>query len=329
MYNFLDLSITILPLITETDLSDQSVKSAADIVGIVGNVGKVGKEGFLLIFVPLVLGITIKLAIFPNHSISVNIYDKLPLILTNWIIIIPKLPLIFILIEILFNFTNPSTVNLNYDPSSSAISITILCLGIINIIAGAVLGISQIRIKRLLIYSGINHLGFIILAISNINSESLSVILFYIFQYSVNSLTIFIILLCFIYKPTNSHITFIHQIKIFNFSRQFLYFVFGLNIFSLCGIPPIVGFFSKIIVIQVSLNSQYFIILITVIITTIINSSYYLKILKILYFSPISEYNNSTIFQNNSTIIQISNVHGFFIILLTFFSTFFIFNADI
>lgn len=228
----------------------------------------------------------------------------------------PKLPILMVLIELLFNFSNFSnpyfteifTANL-FD---NFISITILFLSIINIIIGAIFGISQIRIKRLLFYSGINHIGFILLAISNLTSESLSVILFYIFQYSINSIDIFLILLCF-----NSNILFINQINAQ--INKFIYFIFSINIFSMCGIPPLIGFFAKMIILQVSLYNEFFFIILFSIITSIINSSYYLKILKILFFTFSLEFSKITIY----------NLQGFFIILLTFITFFFIFNADI
>ena len=88
----------------------------------------------------------------------------------------------------------------------------------------------------------------------------------------------------------------------------------------MCGIPPLIGFFAKMIILQVSLYNEYFFIILFSIITSIINSSYYLKIIKILYFTGSLEgFSNITIY----------NLQGFFIIFITFFVLFFIGNADI
>lgn len=249
-----------------------------------------------------------------------------------------------LLLEILFNFSmSLQEINLqmnqmgnNYNHYnfffSHSFSTIFLFISIFNIVVGAINGLSQIRIKRLLVYSAINHIGFILLCIVNLTAESLSTILFYIFQYSITSIDIFILLLCFFFKNVHvkdnkiqnkaiSNIYFIHQINAQ--IDKFIYFIFSINIFSISGIPPIIGFFAKIMVLQISLYNGYYFIIIFSIITSIINTSYYLKIIQIIFFS----YSDNLF--HYFTIVKISNIQGFFIIFLTFITFFFIFNADL
>jgi NADH-ubiquinone oxidoreductase chain 2 len=203
------------------------------------------------------------------------------------------------------------------------------------------LGLTQYRIKRLFAYSTISHVGFILLALSINSIESIQAFYFYIIQYSLANLNAFMILIGigysfllltnkntnveensiekslsthnYVFKPNNSlqnanlinsysPIQFISQLKGFFFINPVLAISFAITIFSFIGVPPLVGFFAKQMILSAALDNGYIFMSLVAILTSVIGAVYYLAIIKELFFEK-SEYNpslNSSLEKGNS-----------------------------
>jgi NADH-ubiquinone oxidoreductase chain 2 len=183
-----------------------------------------------------------------------------------------------------------------------------LISSLLSLIIGTVVGLTQFRIKRLLAYSTISHVGFILLALSVSSIESTQAFIFYLVQYSISNLNIFIILITigfslynYISKNTefnalldknNSPIQLISQLKGYFYINPVLSLSLAITIFSFVGIPPLVGFFAKQMVLSAALDSGYIFISLIAILTSVIGAVYYLNIIKeIFFYSPEHEYN--------------------------------------
>jgi NADH-ubiquinone oxidoreductase chain 2 len=173
------------------------------------------------------------------------------------------------------------------------------------LIVGTVLGLTQFRIKRLLAYSTISHVGFILLALCICSVESTQAFIFYLIQYSISNLNIFIILITIgftLYKGSsysktlnlmesnNSPIQLISQLKGYFYINPLLSISLAITIFSFVGIPPLVGFFAKQMVLSAALDNGYIFISLIAILTSVIGAVYYLNIIKeIFFYSPESK----------------------------------------
>lgn len=162
------------------------------------------------------------------------------------------------------------------------------------------MGLTQFRIKRLFAYSTISHVGFILLALSINSIESIQAFLFYLIQYSISNLNAFIILISIgfsLYYYTNSSeeykkledknnspIQLISQLKGYFYINPFLALSLSITIFSFAGIPPLVGFFAKQMVLSAALDSGYIFITLIAILTSVISAVYYLNIIKQVFF---------------------------------------------
>jgi NADH-ubiquinone oxidoreductase chain 2 len=153
-------------------------------------------------------------------------------------------------------------------------------------------------------YSTISHLGFILLALSISSIESTQAFIFYLIQYSISNLNAFIILIAigfslFSLKETNenldkelldksnSPIQLISQLKGYFYINPLLSLSLTITIFSFVGIPPLVGFFGKQMVLSAALDNGYVFISLIAILTSVIGAVYYLNIIKeIFFFSP-------------------------------------------
>jgi NADH-ubiquinone oxidoreductase chain 2 len=172
---------------------------------------------------------------------------------------------------------------------------------ILSLVIGSVLGLTQFRIKRLFAYSTISHVGFILLALSINTVESTQAYIFYLLQYSISNLNAFLLLISIgfslylytyvdkkekeeIIDKNNSPIQLISQIKGFFFINSFLAISLSVTIFSFVGIPPLIGFFAKQMVLSAALDSGYTFVSLVAVITSVIGAGYYLNLIKQVFF---------------------------------------------
>ncbi len=309
--------------------------------------------GLLLIFI----GFLFKIAAAPLHNWSPDVYDGTPTIVTMYLTILPKIAIFMFLLEICTHFgiyhghlTCPSIgeggsfawapfgllasfgggvgeeISNSFLVESSIYKL-LLITSICSLLIGSVLGLSQIKIKRLLAYSTISHIGFILLALLINTEQSIDSFLFYILQYTITNLNLFLIILALTYthkinsnqlinlSPNNKSLlinkplplfssapyppkggyiggeiisykskdlNYILDLKNLFFSNPLLSLCLCICLFSMAGIPPLIGFFSKQFVLYAAIQNGFYLTAILAIIVSVISASYYLKIVKLL-----------------------------------------------
>nr|YP_009487233.1 NADH dehydrogenase subunit 2 [Russula abietina]AWB36135.1 NADH dehydrogenase subunit 2 [Russula abietina] len=309
--------------------------------------------GLILIFI----GLLFKIAAAPLHTWAPDVYADSATIITTWLTIMPKISILLILFEIqnhinlieniniilelnpLNNIINNHTLsfNNNYLWSKNLLLISSL----LSLLIGTILGLAQTKIKRLLAYSTISHVGFILLALAINSEQSIEALIFYIIQYTITNLNTFLIIILFGYIIKNSFrdliksimvedetgtendINYISELKGQFFLNPVLSITLTICLFSMAGIPPLIGFFSKQFVLYSAIQNGYYFMSIIAIIVSIISASYYLKIIKILFTKEenTSEYSDKELkIINNLNIkseIEISSTNSFIISTLT------------
>lgn len=246
----------------------------------------------------LSVGLLFKISAAPFHFWSPYVYDNIPTIITTFVAVIAKISIFLLLLE-LVHYTTKSYIYTNY---SWTISLLISCL--LSLIIGTIGGLTQFRIKKLYAYSTISHLGFILLALSINSVESIQAFIFYIIQYSISNLNAFIILISIgfyynyiinidnkhIQEKNNSPIQYISQLKGFFYINPYLSLSLIITLFSFVGVPPLVGFFGKQIVLSAALDKGYLFIVIVAVLTSVISAVYYLAVIKQIVFYRPNEY---------------------------------------
>src|SRR5213592_3745616 len=130
-----------------------------------------------------------------------------------------------------------------------------------SLIIGTVVCLTQFRIKRLFAYSTISHVGFILLALTINSIESIQAFIFYLMQYSISNLNAFIILISigfslFYYSnDIEEYKQLISQLKGYFYINPALALSLTITIFSFVGIPPLIAFFAKQMVLSAALDS--------------------------------------------------------------------------
>lgn len=302
------------------------------------------------------IGFLFKVAAAPLHNWAPDVYDGVPTIVTSWLTTMPKISIFVFLLELqsgLEGSFESLSLLVNDDTSINIWKNLLLIASVLSLIIGTVVGLSQYRIKRLLAYSTISHVGFLLLALAINTEESIESFLFYLIQYSLTNVNTFLILLAFGYIMSTSKsyllsnravnkqsvnstdIQFIDQLKGQFKENPLLGLSLALCLFSMAGIPPLIGFFAKQMVLYSSTHGGYYFLSIIAILVSVISASYYLKIIRVIYFdSPDTQtdvvYKENNMNSSDSMITPtITNVHSLLISSLTMIIVLFVLQPSI
>lgn len=195
--------------------------------------------------------------------------------------IIPKLIFISILFKLYyFIFFDFSGFLVNY----------FFILTSISFIIGSVGGIYQVKIKRLLVYSMIYNNGYFLLMLANPSLFNVITLCYFLLIYILNLLGLFICIIAVRSAVTNKQLTSIYSLSNLFRINPILALSFIFLLFSLSGIPPLVGFFSKFYLLYTGFSNNFIVIIFIGLFTSILNIFYYMKLIKIIAFSKIKNY---------------------------------------
>jgi len=267
----------------------------------------------------LCVGFLFKVSAAPFHFWSPDVYDAIPTIVTTFVAIIAKISIFIFFLE-LVHYTSNSLFTNNFSWTTS-----LLISSLFSLIIGTILGLTQFRIKRLYAYSTISHIGFILLALSINSIESIQAFIFYLMQYSLSNLNAFMLLLAigyslycysnenkkyiFLLDKNNSPIQLISQMKGFFYINPILALSLAITLFSFAGIPPLIGFFAKQMVLSAALDNGYIFLTLVAILTSVISAVYYLNIIKEIFFDK-PEYKVNTFINNVDMYATITKKNG-------------------
>ena len=189
------------------------------------------------------------------------------------------------------------------------------------------IGLQQKKLKRLFVYSSIVNVGFILLGIASGSNESLQNVFIFLILYLFMSLSLWVFYISLRFNSNNRLTSYINDFSSLILTNPFLILVFILNLFSLAGIPPLIGFWTKLIIILSALDASLYFSAIFIVIVNVIGVFYYLRLVKGLYFNlnNISIYSFNAISKENSIVLSLSflfiiyfMVNSDFIILLSY-----------
>lgn len=256
-----------------------------------------------IIFV--LVGLMFKLAIAPFHVWSPDVFEGSPLSVTAFFAFVPKIAVLSVIIRIIL-----SICYVFFVPCQEFL----LICSLTSIFVGVLGALFQKKIKRFLAYSSISHFGFIFLGICSGSFEGIFASLFYIVIYTFTMIIVFSILLTIRVKKTSQKLKYLSDLSSIFYLNNFVGLSFLVVFFSMSGIPPFAGFFSKFFIFFSTINNDLIIVSIFAILISGVGCFYYIRLIKIMFF----EVNNlNYVFydlkKENSLVIS------FFTIFLTLF----------
>ena len=205
-----------------------------------------------------------------------DVYEGAPMAITFYLSTIPKISLIFIIFKLyyciffeIFSFFQPV-----FSVSAA-----------LSIILGSLAAIYQVKIKRLLTYSMITNTGYILLGLSLGDISGIYVTLFYLISYIFIMIGLFFCLISlrdrssgFLVKRVNALLNLVEINPLLSFSLFIL-------LFSIAGIPPLLGFYGKFFLFMYSLKLHMYWLAILFVIFSAVSVFYYIRLVKLVYFN--------------------------------------------
>jgi NADH-quinone oxidoreductase subunit N len=238
-------------------------------------VAEQGADNVVLVFglVFLVAGLAFKLGAVPFHMWLPDVYQGAPTSVTLYIAAAPKLAAFVLTVRILMEGLSA----LQEDWQDMLMILAVLSIGLGNLIA-----IVQTNIKRLLAYSTISHVGFLLLGLLVGTSQGYGAALFYAITYVLMVVGVFGILL--LLSRVGFEAENIDDFKGLNDRNPWLAFLMLLLLMSLAGMPVLVGFYAKLVVLQAIVDAGLVWLAIYAVLFTVIGVYYYLRVVKAIYF---------------------------------------------
>tara|TARA_Y100000590_G_scaffold167500_3_gene191711 strand:+ start:516 stop:1955 length:1440 start_codon:yes stop_codon:yes gene_type:complete len=233
---------------------------------------------FGLIFI--IVALAFKISAVPFHMWTPDVYEGSPTPITAFFTMAPKIAAIGLLVRLL------------YEPFGnfwSEWNQIIIFISIASMIIGALAAIVQDNIKRLLAYSSIGHIGYILIGVVSGSEDGIQSIIVYLCIYIAMNIAIFSILLSV--KINDTYIENISSISGLSKKNPLISFVLTIMMFSMVGIPPLAGFFGKFYIFMSAINSGYLFLAIIGVLSSVVAAFYYIRIIKVIYFEePTNEF---------------------------------------
>lgn len=252
--------------------------------------------GIIYGFIFILIGLLFKIGAAPFHFWLPDVYEGAPNNITSFFAIVPKIAFIGILIRFFFDI---------FFYISFFFDTFFYIIALFSMLIGSLASLQQKKIKRLLAYSSISHIGFIFIGFTSNLLNNIPSILLYIIIYIIMSINLWTsyLSLNINYKP----IKYLTDLSNLYQNNKILALIIILNIFSLAGIPPLAGFFSKFFIFFSAIKNNLFSLVFCAILISIISSFYYLKIIKIIFFEKLFKRNFILQINKIQTIILIIN----------------------
>jgi NADH-quinone oxidoreductase subunit N len=235
-----------------------------------------GTHNFGLMFglVFVFAGLAFKISAVPFHMWTPDVYEGAPTPVTAFFASAPKVAAVALATRVAIEAMGPAIHDWRQ---------IVIFAALASIIFGAVAAIGQTNIKRLLAYSSINNVGFALIGVAAGGEAGVSSVLYYMAIYVVMTLGSFLVVLQ-MRGPDGQPIETIASLSGMSRTRPGLALALAIFMFSLAGIPPLLGFFAKLQVFVAAVHSGLFVFAAVGAAASAIGAFYYLKIVKTMYF---------------------------------------------
>lgn len=219
-----------------------------------------------------------KLALAPFHIWSLDVYEGVPISSAFFFAVLTKLSIFVLLIRLCYY---------SFLTLRSCWQFYSLVVGLFSIFVGSFGGLKEKRLKTLLAYSSISHMGYALIAFSTSTFIGIQMLLLYVFIYMLSGLSIwYVVILLVLKKPRieNKYSKELSDLALLRKSNLMLAIALSLSTFSIAGIPPLVGFFAKLNVFLAVVGDFFYFVGFLSILCSVVSTFYYIRIIKVLYF---------------------------------------------
>jgi NADH-quinone oxidoreductase subunit N len=250
-----------------------------------------------ILFVSIAL--LFKVAAAPFHMWSPDVYEGSPTPVTAFFSSVPKVALLALFIRLFF-YTFYNFIPIWQD--------LLLISAMISMVWGSIAALSQKRIKRLMAYSGIVNIGYMLIGIASGTTIGLTHLLVYLFIYVIMTIGFFSFILGTQNHKTKALNVYLLDLTNLGKTNVVLGLTVSLILFSMIGLPPLAGFFGKMYLFFAAMNSKLYAVGILGVLSSVVAAFYYIRLIKLMFFEMSSK--NYTLYkqmyQLNAYVLSIS-----------------------
>jgi NADH-quinone oxidoreductase subunit N len=236
--------------------------------------GGLGSSNVLVLGLVFVLaGIAFKLGVAPFHMWVPDVYEGAPTSVTLVVGSAPKIAAFAFTLRLLVNGMEPLVADWQG---------MLVVLSVVSMVLGNLVAIAQTNLKRMLAYSTISHMGFLLLGVLAGSLNGYASAMFYVLVYVLTALAGFGVILLLSREGFESEE--LEDLKGLNRRNPWFAFIMLLVMFSMAGVPPLVGFFAKLSVLQAALQQGLVWLVVLAVMMSLIGAFYYLRVVKLMYF---------------------------------------------
>ena len=229
--------------------------------------------GLVVGLVFIVAGLAFKVSAVPFHMWTPDVYEGAPTPVTAFLAVAPKVAAMALIIRVLF------------DPFGALIGQwqqIVVAVSIASMVLGSFAAINQSNIKRLMAYSSIAHMGFVLVGVAAGNESGVQGVLLYLTVYLFMNVGAFACIL--LMRREGRMVEGIADLAGLSRTQPVMAAAMAIFMFSLAGIPPLAGFFGKLYVFLSAIEAELYALAVIGFLTSVVGAFYYVRIVKLMYF---------------------------------------------
>jgi NADH-quinone oxidoreductase subunit N len=253
--------------------------------------GRSGEIGTVIGLVFVVAGLAFKVSAVPFHMWTPDVYEGAPTPVTALFAVAPKIAAMSLLVSVLMG---------PFKPLFGQWQQIIVVASVLSMALGAFAALRQPNIKRLMAYSSIGNVGYILLGLAAGSEKGIQAVVFYLAIYLVMTLGVFATIL--LMKRRGVMVEGVNDLAGLGRTHPMMAFALLLFMFSLAGIPPLAGFWGKLYIFMAAVEAKLYWPAVLGVLASVVASYYYLRIVKVMYFDEPGEALDQPVFGVNRVV---------------------------
>ena len=253
--------------------------------------------GVIVGIVFVAAGLAFKVSAVPFHMWTPDVYEGAPTPVTAFFAVAPKIAAMALFVRVMLEPFGALVVEWQQ---------VIWFISLASMLLGSFAAIVQTNIKRLMAYSSIGHMGFVLVGLAAGNEQGVTGILLYLTIYLFMNIGTFGCILAM--RRQGLMVEDINSLAGLSTTNPMMALALAIFMFSMAGIPPLGGFFAKLFVFRAAIDAELYVLVVAGLLTSVVGAFYYLRIVKLMYFDEAAEPFDRVLGREISVIVSVTAV---------------------
>jgi NADH-quinone oxidoreductase subunit N len=253
--------------------------------------------GVIVGIVFVAAGLAFKVSAVPFHMWTPDVYEGAPTPVTAFFAVAPKIAAMALFVRVMLEPFGALVVEWQQ---------VIWFISLASMLLGSFAAIVQTNIKRLMAYSSIGHMGFVLVGLAASNEQGVTGILLYLTIYLFMNIGTFGCILAM--RRQGRMVEDINSLAGLSTTNPMMALALAIFMFSMAGIPPLGGFFAKLFVFRAAIDAELYVLVVAGLLTSVVGAFYYLRIVKLMYFDEAAEPFDRVLGREISVIVSVTAI---------------------